>query len=95
MKKFKLIYSLEFVNGLTEACEYIKKDNPRAARSFARRLPKRIKLLKDFPEMGRAATDARLEGVRILVIGNYRNNVEILVTTAIIHSITVTLPLAH
>lgn len=71
MKEFKLVYSNEFVDGLTQILEHIKKDSLEAARLFERNVRKKIKLLKQFPEMGRIANDARLDGIRILVIGNY------------------------
>jgi len=71
MKNFKLVFSPEFMNNLTETIEYIKRDSVDAAKIFHRNVRKKITLLKKFPEMGRTADDPRLRGIRILVIGNY------------------------
>jgi plasmid stabilization system protein ParE len=71
MKNYKLIYSQDYLDGLRETVEYIKKDSSRAAKIFAHKVREKVRMLKQFPEMGQAATDKRLEGIRILVVGNY------------------------
>ncbi|MFQ6114897.1 MAG: type II toxin-antitoxin system RelE/ParE family toxin [bacterium] len=71
MKNLKLVYSKESMDDLAEIVEYIKKDSLNAAKIFEHNLRKKIKLLKQFPEMGKVADDPRLQGIRILVIGNY------------------------
>ena len=71
MKNLELVYSREFMDGLAETVEYIKQDSLHTAKIFQRNIRKRIRLLKQFPEMGKVADDPRLQGIRILVIGNY------------------------
>jgi len=71
MKNIKLIYSENFFSGLKEIVDYISQDNPGAARAVARRINDRIKTLKKFPEMGKLQNDARLQNIRILIVGNY------------------------
>lgn len=71
MKNYELIYSQEYVDGLTETLKYIKEDSPHAAKIFERNVRKNVRLLKTFPEMGHTSKDERLQGIRILVIGNY------------------------
>ena len=66
-----LIFSREFYNDFNDVIDYIKRDNPLAARNFARKVLDRIKLLKDHPELGKEIDDPRLKGIRILIIGNY------------------------
>jgi addiction module RelE/StbE family toxin len=71
MINMKLVYSEEFYNDFQNVIEYIKLDNPKAARNFAEKVINRIKQLKKHPEMGRQVDDPRLEGIRLLVVGNY------------------------
>ena len=71
MKNMKLLYSKEFLNDLTNAIEYIQRDSPQAAKSFARKIHDKIKLLKKNPEIGKALEEVGLTGFRLLIIGNY------------------------
>ena len=71
MKNFKLVYTREFVDGLTECIDYIKKDSLAAAKIFEINVRKKVKLLKEFPEIGKIHDDPRLKGIRVLTIGNY------------------------
>lgn len=67
----KLIYTKAFMDDLIGTVEYIKRDSPIAAKSFERRVRNKIKSLKKFPYMGKAMTEPQLQGIRILIIGNY------------------------
>jgi len=71
MINMKLVYSEEFYNDFQNVIEYIKLDNPKAARDFAKKVIDRIKQLKKHPKMGQQVDDPRLEGIRLLVIDNY------------------------
>ena len=71
MKDYQLIYSQVFVDDLTKVLEHIAKESSHSAKIFERNLRKKIKLLKQFPEIGRTSDDPRLEGIRIFVVGNY------------------------
>ena len=71
MKNYKLAYSQTYLDGLKETVEYIKNDSPHTAKIFERNVRKKVRLLKNFPAMGQASTDNRLDGIRILVVGNY------------------------
>lgn len=71
MKNMKLIFSQEFVDDFSASIEYIKIDSPHAAKVFARKVYEKIKLLKKFPEIGKALDEPNLESIRILIIGNY------------------------
>ncbi|MFQ5637309.1 MAG: type II toxin-antitoxin system RelE/ParE family toxin [bacterium] len=71
MNDLKLVYSEEFIEGVTETIEYIKKDSPQAAKIFERTVRKKIRLLKKFPKIGKILDDPRLKAIRILIIGNY------------------------
>ena len=71
MRNIRLIYTEEFTNSFLETIEYIKQENPNAAKIFARKVIDKIKLLKKFPEIGKQSDDFRLTGIRLLIIGNY------------------------
>ena len=66
-----LSFSREFYNDFNDVIDYIKRDNPQAAKAFARKVLAKIRLLKDHPELGKVIDDPRLKGIRILIIGNY------------------------
>lgn len=66
-----LIYSEQFLQDLGAVLEYIKKDNPQAARAFKQKILEKARLLKKYPELGKNIDDPRLPGIRILIIGNY------------------------
>jgi addiction module RelE/StbE family toxin len=71
MKNMKLYYSKEFVDDFLATVEYIKRENPQAARTFTKRINEKIKLLKKNPEMGKVLDEPELEGIRLLITGNY------------------------
>jgi toxin ParE1/3/4 len=61
----KIIWYSGAVQDLAELREFIRRDNPRAAQSVARRIIKVVALLRDQPSLGKPG---RVEGTRELVV---------------------------
>jgi len=72
-KKHKIKYLPIAQQDLIEIFDYIKEDNPSAAKSFIDKIDKSISKLELFPQAGVVLKDDRLEmlGYRMLVIENY------------------------
>ena len=72
-KKHKIKYLPIAQQDLIEIFDYIKEDNPSAAKSFINKIDKSISKLEAFPQIGVVPKDDRLEmlGYRMLVIDNY------------------------
>ena len=73
MKKLKIHYLSIAEKDVTEIIDYISKDSPNAALNLINKIDTKIKVLSDFPEIGKIPDDVRLEklGYRILIIDNY------------------------
>ncbi|MEX2139136.1 MAG: type II toxin-antitoxin system RelE/ParE family toxin [Pirellulales bacterium] len=69
MKNYRL--SRQASRDVVEVCKYIARDNPTAAKSFARQLHERLALLVRFPESGEQFTDSRGGQYRRVSFGNY------------------------
>jgi plasmid stabilization system protein ParE len=69
---YRVILSPRAVQDLESVVRYIAFDNPQRAESFGRELIDRTKVLRQFPELGRAVPEFRGSGARELVHGNYR-----------------------
>jgi len=72
-KKHKIKYLPIAQQDLIEIFDYIKEDNPSAAKSFIDKIDKSISRLELFPQTGVVPKDDRLEmlGYRMLVVENY------------------------
>lgn len=72
-RKYKVEYLPIAVKDLTEIIEYIQLDSPQNALSFLDRIDSTIIKLEDFPSLGPAPKDIRLQrlGYRMLIIDNY------------------------
>lgn len=68
----KLIYSREALADLVRLRAFIAENDPSAAARVAAALVKRVKLLRQFPQMGRIVEQATPPAdVRDMVFGNY------------------------
>jgi len=73
----KKTYAIQYLQtaqrDLLEIIDYIKLDNPTAAKSFAGKIDEHISNLSHFPKTGKIPNDERLKklGYRILPIDNY------------------------
>jgi len=72
-KKHKIRYLPIAQQDLFDIFDYIKEDNPSAAKSFINKIDKSISKLEAFPQMSVVPKDDRLEmlGYRMLVIDSY------------------------
>ena len=72
-KKYKIRYLPIAQQDLINIFDYIKEDNPSAAKKFIDKIDKSISKLGTFPKLGVVPKDDRLEmlGYRMLVIANY------------------------
>lgn len=72
-KKYKIEYLPSSVRDLTDIVEYIKIDSPQSAMNFIDKIDESISRLEQFPFIGIAPKDIRLQslGYRMLIIENY------------------------
>ena len=72
-KKHKIKYLPIAQQDLIDIFDYIREDNPSAAKKFIDKINKSISKLETFPQLGVVPKDDRLEllGYRMLVIDNY------------------------
>ena len=72
-KKLKIKYLPIAQQDLFDIFDYIREDNPAAAKQFIDKIDKSISKLESFPQLGVVPKDDRLEmlGYRMLVIDNY------------------------
>ena len=72
-KKHKIKYLPIAQKDLIDIFDYIREDNPSAAKKFIDKIDKSISKLESFPQLGVLPKDDRLEllGYRMLVIDNY------------------------
>ncbi|HMF30099.1 MAG TPA: type II toxin-antitoxin system RelE/ParE family toxin [Candidatus Lokiarchaeia archaeon] len=73
VENFRIEYLPIAQEDLNDIIDYIQKDNPDAAKSFADRLDKAVSNLARFPKSGHVPNDERLQnlGYRMLVIDKY------------------------
>jgi toxin ParE1/3/4 len=57
---------------LDAACEYIARDSPRLAASFASRIETAVERLASFPHSGRVVPELERPDVRELIVYSYR-----------------------
>lgn len=68
----KVAWADSAVGDLTEAVEYIARDSPSYAATFATRAVRAAESLSEFSERGRRVPEFRDENVRQLIVVNYR-----------------------
>lgn len=72
-KAYTVRYLSTAEQDLLEIFDYIKKDNPSAAKTLLERFDQRISQLTEFPQTGVIPKDDRLKrlGYRVLLVENY------------------------
>lgn len=68
----KIIWTPLARDQVHEISNYIAYDNPSAARKWAKTILKKVKQLKDFPEIGRIVPEFNDTDIREIIFGNYR-----------------------
>jgi len=72
MKKLPLLWSEPALQDLREAVEYIRADNPSAARATAARIRQGLERLPQFPLSGRVVPEFADAGLREVVVAPFR-----------------------
>ena len=73
MKPKAILWTLPAKNDLVSVHDYIRLDNPEAARRFSGSIREAVSRLQDFPEMGSPLRGVPLQGeFRSIVVGNHR-----------------------
>lgn len=67
-----LVWTIPALGDLLEIAEYIRRDNPPAARRFAENLRAQVSRLARFPHAGRSVPEFPLAGLREVIVGEYR-----------------------
>ncbi len=68
----KIIWSPLAIERLEEIAEYIREDDPSAAKKWVISVFGRIQKLSKFPNSGRKFPEMRRENIREIIYGNYR-----------------------
>jgi len=69
--KYRLVLSERFGKDFDAALNFLKEQSQQAAMNFIEEIEKKIKILASFPKIGKKPDDARLEGLRFLIITQY------------------------
>ncbi len=68
----EIVWTKRAKEDLKEIVEYIARDSPAYAQSFALRLSRKIELLSRFPRSGHVIPEDPSSGTRELIVGSYR-----------------------
>ncbi len=68
----KIIWTELAIEQLEEYADYIALDKPSAALSWAKKIQKSVRKLKDFSESGRKVSEINRSNIREIIEGNYR-----------------------
>jgi len=68
----QVIFSIKAKRQIREIAEYIEKDSPLNARRVTRKIIASVCRLKSFPEIGAVASEFREQGIRELLVFQYR-----------------------
>jgi toxin ParE1/3/4 len=68
----KVSWSPLAIDRVSEIAEYIARDNPGAAKSWADTVFEKVASLKSHPESGRVVPEVNNRAIRELIYGNYR-----------------------
>jgi len=68
----KIIWTELAIEQLEEYADYIALDKPSAALSWAKKIQKSVRKLKDFSESGRKVPEINRRNIREIIDGNYR-----------------------
>jgi toxin ParE1/3/4 len=69
---YKVVFTEQSTNDLSELVRFIRRDNPAAAARFGMRLIERAESLRSFPHRGRMSSRVGFEGCRETVEAPYR-----------------------
>ena len=67
-----VIWSTKAKRQIREIAEYMEKDSPLNARRVIRKIIVSVRRLKSFPELGAVASEFRKQGIRELLVFQYR-----------------------
>jgi addiction module RelE/StbE family toxin len=68
----EIVWTTRAKGDLKEIVEYIARDSPAYAKSFALRLTRKIELLARLPRSGHVIPEDPSSGARELIVGSYR-----------------------
>ncbi len=70
---YQVVFSRTAEADLGEIVAFIARDNPTAAARFGHELVAHTRKLENFPQIGRVVPEFRIETLRELIHGSYRN----------------------
>lgn len=69
---YSLTWTSPALQDLLEITQYIKDDNPEAARRFGKQVKEKVSRLARFPRSGRIVPEFSVHGLREVIAGDYR-----------------------
>ena len=72
-KRASLVWTRPAPDSLLDVVRYIKRDNPPAAQRFAATIMTKVTRLELFPESGRVVPEFPSEGLREVLVDDYRS----------------------
>ena len=71
-RRHTLTWTTPAFQNLLEVTQYIKTDNPNAARRFVKQIKEKVSRLARFPHSGRILPEFPGSGLREVIVGDYR-----------------------